>query len=62
MVRTIRGRSSSCYKPPETPDKAAAERASGGSKWHKIFLELNPKEKFKGFGIPYYKRKYYKFD
>jgi len=50
------------YKPPETPAKAAAERASGESKWHKIFLELNPKEKFKGFGIPYYKRKYYKFD
>jgi len=23
---------------------------------------VEPKEKFKGFGIPYYKRKYYKFD
>jgi len=66
IVRTIsnavRYRYVLSYKPPETPAKAAAEGASGESKWHKIFLELNPKEKFKGFGIPYYKRKYYKFD
>ncbi len=64
IVRTIslalRYRYVLSYKPP--PAKAAAEGASGESKWHKIFLELNPKEKFKGFGIPYYKRKYYKFD
>ena len=66
IVRTIslavRYRYILSYKPPETPAKAAAEATSGESKWHKIFLELNPKEKFKGFGIPYYKRKYYKFD
>ena len=66
IVRTIslavRYRYILSYKPPESPAKAAAEGTSGESKWHKIFLELNPKEKFKGFGIPYYKRKYYKFD
>jgi Ca-activated chloride channel family protein len=66
IVRTIsnavRYRYILSYKPPETPAKAAAEGASGENRWHKIFLELNPKEKFKGFGIPYYKRKYYKFD
>ena len=66
IVRTIslavRYRYILSYKPPETAGKAAAEGASSESKWHKIFLELNPKEKFKGFGIPYYKRKYYKFD
>jgi len=66
IVRTIsnavRYRYVLSYKPPERPAKAATEGASGESKWHKIFLELNPKEKFKGFGIPYYKRKYYKFD
>jgi Ca-activated chloride channel family protein len=66
IVRTIslavRYRYILSYKPPETPAKAAAEGASSESKWHKIFLELNPKDKFKGFGIPYYKRKYYKFD
>jgi Ca-activated chloride channel family protein len=66
IVRTIsfavRYRYVLSYRPPETPTKAAAGGASGESKWHKIFLELNPKERFKGFGIPYYKRKYYKFD
>src|SRR6266850_2137832 len=66
IVRTIsnavRYRYVLSYKPPETPAKTAAEGAGGQSKWHKILLELNPKEKFKGFGIPYYKRKYYKFD
>jgi Ca-activated chloride channel homolog len=66
IVRTIsnavRYRYILSYKPPEGPAKVAAEGASGESKWHKIFLELNPKEKFKGYGIPYYKRKYYKFD
>jgi Ca-activated chloride channel family protein len=66
IVRTIsnavRYRYILSYKPPEGPAKAAAEGASGANKWRKIFLELNPKEKFKGYGIPYYKRKYHKFD
>jgi Ca-activated chloride channel homolog len=66
IVRTIsnavRYRYILSYKPPEAPTKAAPEGASGESKWHKIFLELNPKEKFKDYGIPYYKRKYYKFN
>jgi Ca-activated chloride channel family protein len=66
IVRTIslavRYRYILSYKPPEIPAKAEAEGASGENRWHKIYLELNPKEKFKGYGIPYYKRRYYKFD
>ena len=66
IVRTIslavRYRYVLSYEPPKEPANAAAEGASGENRWHKIYLELNPKEKFKGYGIPYYKRRYYKFD
>jgi len=67
IVRTIslavRYRYVLSYAPPKGPAKTAAEGASSSeTKWHKVFLELNPKEKFKGFGIPYYKRRYYKFN
>ena len=66
IVRTIslavRYRYVLSYAPPRVPAKAATEGASGESRWHKVFLELNPKEKFKGYGIPYYKRRYYKFN
>ena len=30
----------------------------GESKRHKIHIELRPKDKFSGYGIPYYKRGY----
>jgi len=29
------------------------------SRQHKIVVELNPKEKFRGYSLPYYKRSYY---
>jgi len=50
------------YAPPKGQAKGAAEATSSESRWHKVFLQLNPKEKFKGYGIPYYKRRYYKFN
>jgi VWFA-related protein len=31
-------------------------------RWHKIHIELRPKEKFAGYGIPYYKRGYNKIN
>ena len=66
IVRTIsvavRYRYILTYAPPKGPAKAVAEGASGESKWRHIHLELNPKERFKGYGIPYYKRRYYKFN
>ena len=66
IVRTIslavRYRYVLSYAPPKGPARATAEGASNESRWHKVFLELDPKEKFKGYGIPYYKRRYYKFN
>jgi Ca-activated chloride channel family protein len=67
IVRTIslavRYRYVISYAPPKAPAaKPATEAESSESRWHKILLELNPKEKFKGYGIPYYKRRYYKFN
>jgi Ca-activated chloride channel homolog len=44
------------YKPAPKPN--AGVLAEGGSKWHKIHIELHPKDKFAGYGIPYYKRGY----
>lgn len=34
------------------------EEATSNHGWHKIQLELFPKEKFRGYSLPYYKRKY----
>ena len=30
----------------------------GKPSWHKLHIELRPKNKFQGYGIPYYKRGY----
>jgi len=40
------------YKPISRPNAGVV--TEGGSKWHKIHIELRPKDKFAGFGIPYY--------
>ncbi len=43
------------YKPVPKPNAGVLE---GESKWHKLHIELRPKDKFAGYGIPYYKRGY----
>jgi len=59
IVRTIgqavRYRYVLTYKPIV---QAKSVVANGESKWHKIHIELRPKDKFSGYGIPYYKRGY----
>jgi Ca-activated chloride channel homolog len=64
VVRTIslavRYRYVLTYK-PAGKGKAGALRA-GENIWHKIHVELRPKEKFAGYGIPYYKRGYNRID
>jgi Ca-activated chloride channel family protein len=44
------------YKP--TPKPSAGVANEGEAKWHKLHIELRPKDKFAGYGIPYYKRGY----
>jgi hypothetical protein len=44
------------YKPPGR-EKSGAVHA-GDNNWHKIHLELHPKNKFAGYAIPYYKHGY----
>ena len=44
------------YKP--TPKPNAGVITEGEPKWHKLHIELRPKDKFAGYGIPYYKRGY----
>jgi Ca-activated chloride channel family protein len=34
----------------------------GESRQHKVVVELNPKEKFRGYSLPYYKRTYHSID
>jgi Ca-activated chloride channel homolog len=34
----------------------------GESRQHKVVIELNPKEKFRGYSLPYYKRTYQRID
>lgn len=43
-------------------DQQAANARSGddSSNWHKIRVELAPKDKFEGYGMPYYKRGYFR--
>jgi len=48
------------YKPTTKPN--AGVFTEGGAKWHKIHIELRPKGKFPGFGLPYYKRGYNRID
>jgi len=44
------------YKPAPKPNAGVV--AEGEAKWHKLHIELRPKDKFTGYGIPYYKRGY----
>jgi Ca-activated chloride channel family protein len=48
------------YKPTTKPN--AGVITEGEAKWHKIHIELRPKGKFQGYGIPYYKRGYNRVD
>jgi Ca-activated chloride channel family protein len=60
IVRTIgqavRYRYVLTYRPIVQPNSAVV--TNGESKWHKLHIELRPKGKFLGYGIPYYKRGY----
>lgn len=60
IVRTIgqavRYRYVLTYKPSVQANSGAV--TNGESKWHKILIELRPKDKFSGYGLPYYKRGY----
>jgi Ca-activated chloride channel family protein len=63
IVRTIslavRYRYLLAYKPTgEGVRKASSEKGKGTGDRHKVHIELHPKEKFEGYGIPYYKRGY----
>jgi Ca-activated chloride channel family protein len=42
---------------PSSQGKGSALPGDGNN-WHKLHVELAPKEKFAGYGIPYYKRGY----
>src|SRR5271168_3376348 len=44
------------YKPIPRPNAGVV--TEGESKWHKLHIELRPKDKYAGYGIPYYKRGY----
>jgi VWFA-related protein len=64
IVRTIglavRYRYFISYKPlHEKRTDAAREMEAGDSNLHKVHIELIPKEKFKGYSLPYYKRSYH---
>lgn len=64
IVRTIglavRYRYVLTYKPPAQSN--AGLLGEGRPNWHKIHIELRPKDKFAGYGIPYYKRGYSRID
>lgn len=38
------------------------ETAANDASWHKIQLELYPKEKFMGYSLPYYRRRFHSID
>jgi Ca-activated chloride channel homolog len=44
------------YKPAPKPNAGVV--TEGKPNWHKLHIELRPKDKFPGYGIPYYKRGY----
>jgi Ca-activated chloride channel family protein len=48
------------YKPATKPNVGVI--TEGEAKWHKVHIELRPKDKFSGYGIPYYKRGYNRID
>jgi Ca-activated chloride channel homolog len=60
IVRTIglavRYRYVLTYKP--ATHTAVGAVPEGERRWHKLHIELRPKDKFAGYGIPYYKRGY----
>lgn len=63
IVRTIglavRYRYFISYKPVhQRVSDPAREKEAGDPAKHKIHIELSPKEKFKGYSLPYYKRGY----
>jgi Ca-activated chloride channel homolog len=64
IVRTIgvalRYRYVLTYEPHH--GEAPPELTAGSDGWHKIQLELYPKEKFKGYSLPYYRRRYRSID
>jgi VWFA-related protein len=48
------------YKPRWTQNLHKSRlKASADDGWHRIQLELYPQEKFKGYSLPYYKRRYH---
>lgn len=44
------------YKPAPKPNAGVV--TEGKANWHRLHIELRPKDKFSGYGIPYYKRGY----
>jgi Ca-activated chloride channel homolog len=44
------------YKPVPKPNAGAV--TGGKPSWHKLHIELRPKDKFPGYGTPFYKRGY----
>jgi Ca-activated chloride channel family protein len=44
------------YKPAPRPNTGVV--TEGKANWHRLHIELRPKDKFSGYGIPYYKRGY----
>jgi Ca-activated chloride channel homolog len=60
IVRTISLAVRYRYMLSYAPSDCGKSDAVAGSKnnWHKIHLELRPKEKFAGYAMPYYKRGY----
>jgi Ca-activated chloride channel family protein len=44
------------YKPAPRPNTGVV--TEGKANWHRLHIELRPKDKFTGYGIPYYKRGY----
>ena len=44
------------YRPSDQQARAAVDPEN----WHKIHVELAPKDKFEGYGLPYYKRGYFR--
>lgn len=48
------------YKPlPGKQSDAGREKGSDDQTLHKVHIELYPKEKFRGYSLPYYKRSYH---
>ena len=63
IVRTIglavRYRYVLTYKPAHDTRVTKTESAAGDSRQHKVVVQLYPKDKFRGYSLPYYKRVYH---